>query len=60
MIGITVNKHLWGWWAGILFAFIQLGDSLVRLLSLGFLTTNWVAAFVQHQGRLAIIKKASR
>ena len=51
MIGIKLNKQLWGWWAGILLALIQIGDSMVRLLTFGLFHTDWIAKFVQRQGR---------
>lgn len=60
MIMIQRNKHLWGWLASIQFAFVQLGDSMVRLLSLGLLNTNWVLKFVQYQGTKAIKERGAQ
>ena len=58
---IQRNKHSAGRLSNVVFGLMQVGDGLVRVLSLGFAHSTLVLDYSRRQARLAIQKqKASR
>jgi type 1 glutamine amidotransferase len=60
MFDIERNKHSAGRVNNIMFGVCQLGDGLVRVVSLGFLHTRWTVNHARNSARRAIEMAAKR
>lgn len=57
---IQVNKNPAGWLNNMEFAICQLGDGLVRVLSIGFLFSDLILSQTRRASRRSIKLKAQR
>jgi hypothetical protein len=53
---IQVNKHPTGRLSNIGFGFMQLGDGIIRILSLGFLHSQFTLEYARRQAKRRIMK----
>jgi hypothetical protein len=52
LLGIERNKHPSGRMSNALFGLIQVADGAVRVLSLGFLHTDWLCRYTSWQAKV--------